>query len=248
LQLKNLFYNPIGTSNFVEKSYVPFPLIYKLGACAYQFISKNTSLRRNFFYQFHLNTISEFNNGIVNVIEMVIKTHFINRFRRFVLSRKLGFENRPRRPKKKRPRLKFFRRKFFQQNLNSSDHFSSEQSKFKTTLSESNHENDYIFGDNSSGISFRNNSFSDNLFNEHLFDGNSLDDNSLNDNFFDESSFSENSIGNNSFGNSSVRRKRSTRTILAVSTVGLWPKWCRLVTECSSFKSVSFKQVSKISH
>jgi hypothetical protein len=191
---------------------------------------------QEFFYQFHLITISEFNNGIVNVIEMVIKTHFINRFRRFVLSRKLGFENRPRRPKKKRPRLKFFRRKFFQQNLNSNDHFSSEESKFKTTLSESNHENDYIFGDNSSGISFSNNSFSDNLFNENVFDDSSLDDNffeesSFGDNSFGDNSFGDNSIGSNSFGNSSVRRKRSTRTILAVSTVGLWPKWCRLVTE-----------------
>jgi hypothetical protein len=204
---------------------------------------------QEFFYQFHLNTISEFVNGIVNVIEMVIKTYnYINRFRRFVLSRKLGFENRPRRPKKKRPRLKFFRRKFFQQNLNSNDHFSSEQSKFKTTLSESNYENDYIFGDNASGISFSNNSFSANLFNENLFDDSSLDDNFFDESSFGDNSFSENSIGSNSFGNSSVRRKRSTRTILAVSTVGLWPKWCRLVTECSSFKSVSFKQVSKISH
>jgi hypothetical protein len=39
----------------------------------------------------------------------------------------------------------------------------------------------------------------------------------------------ENSIFTEERFRDNRRRKRSTRTILAVSRVGFWPKWCRLV-------------------
>ena len=50
-----------------------------------------------------------------------------------------------------------------------------------------------------------------------------------------ESEFENSVLQNSGFQNSTsmtsslLRKKRNSRTILAVSTVGLWPKWCRLV-------------------